>query len=259
MARGQDIEQFAQDWKAWRAGWEQWLVEPHGWLSARSLQWLDATPRRYPGLPGLWSQDHGAVVIEPEGVTMSFDGKSFDSPSRLALVDVPDDQRVRTGELEIGITYRGTYMIVVYDPDAQTRLDFRGVPTFEPNPDWVLTGHYEPYESSNSIKLGSVDPGLSEHTYDSPGLVHFQHDDRAYALQVLRSGRVLNTVFTDGTSGSTTYSAGRSLVISDVGQDGQVQLDAFSDYFPICPVPPTSNRLPFVVEAGEQTPRERTG
>jgi uncharacterized protein (DUF1684 family) len=75
---------------------------------------------------------------------------------------------VTAGELEIGITYRETYMIVVYAPDEPTRLNFRGVPAFEPNPDWVLTGHYEPYESSNLIKLGSVDSGLIEHTYDSP-------------------------------------------------------------------------------------------
>ncbi|GAA1880684.1 DUF1684 domain-containing protein [Streptantibioticus ferralitis] len=270
MGYSRDItgEQFTRDWKAWRAGWEQWLVAPHGWLSARSLCWLDATPRRYPGLPGLWSQDHGEVVIDPEGATMSFGGASFDTVRRLLMVDAPDDQRVAAGELEIGITYRETYMIVVYDPDAPTRLHFRGVPVFEPNPDWVLTGHYEPYESSSLIKLGSVDPGLSEHTYDSPGRVHFQHDHHTYSLQVLRSGGTLNTVFADGTSGVTTYSAGRSLVISDVGEDGRVRLDfnravnlpcAFSDNFPICPVPPPSNRLPFAIEAGEQTPREKTG
>ncbi|MEU1630330.1 DUF1684 domain-containing protein [Streptomyces sp. NPDC020096] len=269
MSYGQDLtpEQFTQDWKAWRAGWEQWLLAPHGWLSARSLHWLDTTPCRYRGLPGLWSQDHGELVIDPEGAKMAFDGESFDTVRRLALADAPDDQRVTVGELEIGITYRRAYMIVVYDPDAPTRRNFRGVPAFEPNPNWVLTGHYEPYASSNSIKLGSVDPELNEHTYDSPGLVHVQHDHHTYTLQVLRSGGMLNTVFADDTSGVTTYSAGRSLMISDVGEDGQVRLDfnravnlpcAFSDNFPICPVPPPGNRLPFAIEAGEQTPREKT-
>jgi uncharacterized protein (DUF1684 family) len=228
-------------------GWmEQWLLAPHGWLLARSLGWLDDTPRRPPGLPGLWSQDHDEVVIDPEGATMSFGGEGFDTVRRLLLADAPDDQRVAAGELEIGITYRGTYMIVAYDSDATTRRNFRGVPVFEPNPDWVLTGHYEPYESFSRIELGSVDPGLSGHTYDSPGLVHVQHDHHTYTLQVLSSGGTLNTVFTDGTSGITTYSAGRSLAISDVGEDGRVRLDfnravnlpcAFSDNFPICPVP----------------------
>ncbi|MER7840659.1 DUF1684 domain-containing protein [Streptomyces sp. NPDC096040] len=239
-----------------------------GWLSARSLYWLDATPRRYPGLPGLWSQEQGEVVIDPEEATTSFGGESFDTVRRLAQADAPDDQRVTAGELEVGITYRDSYMIVVYDPDAPTRRNLSGVPVFEPNPDWVLTGRYEPYESSSPIKLGSVDPELSEHTYDSPGLVHFQHAHHTCTLRVLRSGGTLHTVFADGTSGVTTYSAGRSLVISDVGEDGRVLLDfnravnlpcAFSDNFPICPVPPPGNRLPFAVEAGERTPREKTG
>ena len=144
---------------------------------------------------------------------MSFGGRSFDSVRRLALVDGPDDQRVTTGELEIGITYRENYMIVVYDPATPAHSNFRGVPT------------------------------------------------------LLRSRGTLNTIFTDGTSGVTTYGAGRSLMISEVDENGQVRLDfnqalnlpgAFSDNFPFCPLPPAGNRLPFAVEAGERTPREKT-
>nr|WP_308110340.1 DUF1684 domain-containing protein [Streptomyces sp. ET3-23] len=75
-------------------------------------------------------------------------------------------------------------------------------------------------------------------------------------------------MFADDTSGVTTYGAGRSLEIGEVGKDGQVHLDfnravnlpcAFSDNFPICPVPPPGNRLPFAIKAGERTPREKTG
>jgi uncharacterized protein (DUF1684 family) len=270
MAYGTDLTaaQFTQDWKAWRTGWEQRLLAPHGWLAARSLHWLDTTPRHDPGLPGLWSQDNGELVIDPQGTTMTFAGESFDTERRLALAGAPDDQRVTAGELEIGVTFRGTYMIVVYDPDTPRRQNFRGVPTFEPDPDWVLTGHYEPYASPGSIKLRSVDPELDEHVYDSPGVVHLQHGQRAYALRLLRSGGSLNAVFADGTSGVTTYGAGRSLIISEPDEDGQVRLDfnravnlpcAFSDNFPICPVPPPGNRLPFDIQAGERTPREKAG
>jgi uncharacterized protein (DUF1684 family) len=47
---------------------------------------------------------------------------------------------------------------------------------------------------------------------------------------------------------------------------GEVTLDfnraidlscAFTDNFPICPMPPAGNRLPFAVEAGENIPYER--
>jgi uncharacterized protein len=86
--------------------------------------------------------------------------------------------------------------------------------------DCVLTGRYEPYESSNSIQLGSVGPSLKEHAYDSPGLVRFRYEDHIYTLQVLRSRGTLNAIFTDGTSGATTYGAGRSLMISEVDENG---------------------------------------
>ncbi|MER5784511.1 DUF1684 domain-containing protein [Streptomyces mobaraensis] len=261
-------EHFTRDWTEWRAEWERNLTAPHGWLSARALHWLDDAPRRRPGLPGRWSQDHDAVVVDPEGTEMSFDGETFRSTRRLPLAGGPDDRRVTAGDLEIGITHRGTYLILVYDPDAPARREFRGVPTFAPSPDWVLTGHYEPYESSRTVSLRPVDPNLDEHAHDTPGHVRFTYGGHTHTLQLIRSGGMPIAVFTDGTSGTTTYAAGRSLPITDIGDDGRVRLDfnrtvnlpcAFSDKFPICPVPPPGNRLPFPVEAGERTPREKTG
>jgi hypothetical protein len=50
-------ERFTEDWRIWRAGWEQWLTRPFGWLAAVSVNWLDENPREYAGVPGLWWQD----------------------------------------------------------------------------------------------------------------------------------------------------------------------------------------------------------
>jgi uncharacterized protein (DUF1684 family) len=76
----------------------------------------------------------------------------------------------------------------------------------------------------------------------------------------------LNAVFTDATSGVTTYGACRSLSIPDPDEDGTVVLDfnralnlpcALSNN-PVCPVAPPENRLPFAVEAGEKIPHEQS-
>jgi hypothetical protein len=70
-------------------------------------------------------------------------------------------------------------------------------------------------------------------------------------------------MFTDATSGTTTYPGGRSLAIDAPGVDGTVTLDfnrasnlpcAFTDYA-TCPVAPADNRLAVAVEAGEKDPR----
>ncbi len=75
----------------------------------------------------------------------------------------------------------------------------------------------------------------------------------------------LSVLFTDQTSGKTTYAANRSLTIAAPGPDGTVSLDfnravnlpcAYTD-LATCPLPPAENRLPVPVEAGEKTPTER--
>jgi hypothetical protein len=42
-------ELFAGEWRNWRAGWEQWLTRPFGWLAAVSVNWLDENPRNMLG------------------------------------------------------------------------------------------------------------------------------------------------------------------------------------------------------------------
>ena len=69
-------------------------------------------------------------------------------------------------------------------------------------------------------------------------------------------------LFTDATSGVTTYAANRSLTTAAPDADGGVLLDfnratnlpcAYTD-LATCPLPPAENRLPVAIQAGEQTP-----
>lgn len=255
-------QEFTRAWQEWRAGWEQWINRPLGWLAATSHEWLDDTPRNPAGLPGLWWQHGDAIHIDPQGTPMAFDGETFTAERRFALAGAPDDLRVTVGDVEVGLTYRGAYLIVTYDPGSPARRDFDGVPVHEPSPRWVIPGRLERYDAPTSVTLDSV--GWDAHRHDSPGLVRFAYAGGEHTLQVIGSHGMLLTVFTDATSGVTTYGAGRSLNVSDPDTDGKVVLDfnravnlpcAFSEHFPICPVAPPVNRLPFAIEAGEKTPR----
>ena len=77
-------------------------------------------------------------------------------------------------------------------------------------------------------------------------------------------GIASHILFTDATSGVTTYPANRSLQVPAPGADGTVILDfnratnlpcAYTD-FATCPLPPAGNHLPVAVTAGEQIPGE---
>jgi uncharacterized protein (DUF1684 family) len=72
-------------------------------------------------------------------------------------------------------------------------------------------------------------------------------------------------LFTDATSGVTTYPANRSLQLPSPTADGTVVLDfnraanlpcAYTD-LATCPLPPAENRLPVAVDAGDKIPYER--
>lgn len=254
---------YRTEWQAWRAGWEQWLTMPHNWLSAVAVHWLGETPSRYDGAPGLWWQDGETVMVDPDGTTMTFDGVEFTDVRGFRLAGGPDDQRVNAGDIEVGITYRGGYHINVYDPSAPARAAFDGVPVYEPDLDWIVTGRFEAFDADQALDLDTV--GWQSHGYVSPGVVHFEHDGVAYQLQVIVAAGRRTSVFADATNGEETYPAGRSLDVPEPGPDGTVTLDfnralnlpcAFGDYFPICPTPPAGNRYPFRVEAGEKTPRK---
>ncbi|MFC6880758.1 MULTISPECIES: DUF1684 domain-containing protein [Actinomadura] len=251
---------FEQEWREWRAGWEQFLTQPFGWLAVTSTTWVEPEPGHYPGLPGLWWQEGDELHIDPQGLAMSYGGESFTTVRALNLSDAPDDVRITARDLQIGVTYRDQYLLVVYDPRALARTGFRGVPTYAPDPRWVLEGRFEAHGAAKTVSLDSV--GTDSHTYASPGIVRFAHAGQEHTLVLTSSANGMATVFSDTTSGDTTYGAGRSLTIPKPDRNGTVVLDfnralnlpcAFNDV-PVCPVAPPQNRLPFAVEAGEKTP-----
>ena len=260
-------EQFVQQWQDWKTDREQDLANPYGWLALVSLDWLPDVPTRYPGLPGVWWQDRDAAYLDPQGAEMSYEGAPVTEVQRFELVNSGLGTRVAAGDLEIEIARRSGYLIRVHDPKAPVLQAFRGVPAYQPNPDWVISGTYEPFEQPRPTTVGAVVPGLS-HVYTAPGLVRFEHDGAEHTLTAFNGkGRpgTLSILFTDATSGVTTYPANRSLAVPSPAEDGTVVLDfnravnlpcAFTD-FATCPLPPEGNHLPFAVEAGEQLPYER--
>jgi uncharacterized protein (DUF1684 family) len=122
-----------------------------------------------------------------------------------------------------------------------------------------------PFDAPRPTTVGAAVDGL-EHVYDAPGRIEFELDGQPFALTAFpgHGPGELMVLFTDATSGVTTYAANRSLRVTP-DADGAVVLDfnratnlpcAYTD-LATCPLPPAENRLPIAVEAGEQTPSER--
>ena len=263
-----DRDVFARAWADWHRKHEARLADPHGFLAVTALHWLTGAPQRFDGEPGAWSTgpDGVEVVLDPvEELTL--DGVPLAGRYSFGVVPERGGVLATYGDTVLEIAKRGGHDILrPRHPDNPLRARFRGTPAYEPDPRWVVPGRYVPFDEPRPTTVGAAVDGLL-HVYDAPGRVEFELDGQPLALTAFpgKEPGSLMVLFTDATSGVTTYAAHRSLSLGVPDPDGSVTLDftraanlpcAYTD-LATCPLPPAENRLPVAVEAGERIPYER--
>jgi uncharacterized protein len=190
--------------------------------------------------------------------------ESIDGTERLEPVEGAPGLLVEDGDRRIEVIRRtGSVALRVHDPKSPHLLAYHGIPAYPPSERWCVTGKFTPYEESKVVTTGAVVEGL-EHHHKAVGVIDFELDGVTWQLVAFgRPDGALHVLFTDATSGVTTYPACRSLSIDGPDAGGTVALDfnraanlpcSFTD-FATCPVAPPENRLAIAVEAGEKNPR----
>lgn len=261
---------FTEEWERWHHAKEEALAAPHGFLAITSLRRPGPLPERYDDAPGRWSAADGRVVVElDEGEELTVDGAAVRGRYDFGVIGERDGVYAGFGDALVEVAKRGGRDILrPRHPANPLRTGFTGTPAYAPDPRWVRDGRFVPHDVPRRVTVGAAVEGL-EHVYDSPGRVEFEVAGATYRLTVFNGSRPggLTALFTDATSGVTTYAANRSLQIGPPDAGGRVSLDfnraanlpcAYTD-LATCPLPPAGNRLPFAVEAGEKIPRERAG
>jgi uncharacterized protein (DUF1684 family) len=257
-----DRETFAVEWTRWRRDHEAKLADPYGFLAVTGLHWLTAEPQRFDDAPGAWSATADGVTVTLEDTEdLIVDGNPVHGTHHFAPIAERGSRNARSGDAVIEVARRGGYDIVrPRHPEHPLRTSFHGISAYPPDPRWAVTARYLPYRQPRDITVGSVVDGL-KHVYQAPGMVEFTLDGYSLRLTAFNGAAPgsLHILFTDATSGLTTYQACRSLSVAAPGQDGTVTLDfnravnlpcAYTE-FATCPLPPSENRLPVAVEAGE--------
>jgi uncharacterized protein (DUF1684 family) len=263
----QAASDFAADWELWHQRHQDRLNAPDGFLAITSINWLDETPARFADAPGEWSTDDSGVTVRlGPGEELTLKGARI--TGRHSFGRIPERGGVFPADADgvYEVARRGGNDILrPRHPDAPLRSAFHGTPAYAPDPRWVVTGRYRPFDQPADVTVGSVVEGL-QHVYAAPGLVEFEVDGQPLTLTAFNgySPGTLSILFTDATSGVTTYAANRSLQVAAPDADGTLTLDfnraanlpcAYTA-FATCPLPPAGNRLPVAVEAGEQIPYE---
>jgi uncharacterized protein (DUF1684 family) len=268
-----DASAFAQAWGDWHAAHERQRADPHGFLAVTHLHWLEASPTRLDGVPGAWSVEDDVVrIVLGARESILRDGQELNPDGTGATVFLgPIAERgglnLASGETVIEVAKRGgSYVVRPRHPGHSLLASYRGTPTYAPNPEYSISGIFIAFEQPRITTVGAAVEGI-QHVYEAPGEFQFRLGGKDLVLTAFNghtAGSFL-VLFTDATSGTTTYAANRSLGVAAPGPDGTVTLDfnravnlpcAYTD-FATCPLPPAENRLPVAVEAGERIPYER--
>ncbi|MFB7720877.1 DUF1684 domain-containing protein [Nocardia sp. NPDC056100] len=270
------VTEFEQQWATWQSERDAWARQPLGWLSLTGLHWLGNADETVPGLPGRWRADAENVYVTAESDTvdpagegvatpLTRDGAVLSGSTVLTPGEGAPGLEVRHGDRLIEVIRRsGQFALRVHDPAAPSLAAFTAIPAYAPDPRWVVTGRFTPFEVARVVTTGAVVAGL-EHHHVATGTVTFELDGTEHTLVVFgnqTSG--LHLLFTDGTSGVTTYGGARRLDLPRPAADDTLTIDfnrtanlpcAFTDYA-TCPVAPPENRLRVEITAGEQDPRK---
>jgi uncharacterized protein len=258
-------EAFASEWRHWHDDHERRRADPHGFLAITSLNWLTPEPRRFDDAPGAWSADESGVTVAlGPGEELTLDGTVIRGTHSFGRIPERGGvfTRDRAGAYEVA-RRGGNDILRPRRPDSPVLAKYEGTQAYEPDPRWVVRARYVPFETPRDTTVGSVVEGL-RHVYAAPGVLEFTLDGNAFTLTAFngKAPGSLLVLFTDATSGVTTYAANRSLAIDPPDETGNVAIDfnravnlpcAYTT-FATCPLPPAGNHLSVAVQAGEKTP-----
>jgi uncharacterized protein (DUF1684 family) len=265
--------EFAAAWSEWHAAHERRRADPHGFLAVTHLHWLGAEPARLDGVPGTWKVENDAVrLVLATGESLRQDGRELNPDGgSVTVVFGPiaerDGLNLTAGDTVVELAKRGgEYIVRPRHPENPLLKEHQGTPAYAPDPAFAVEGTFVPFAEPRATTVGAAMEGI-QHVYEAPGEIRFRLRDSDLVLTAFNGHTPgsLSVLFTDQTSGRTTYAANRSLTVAAPGTDGRVSLDfnravnlpcAYTD-LATCPLPPAENRLPVAIEAGEKIPYER--
>jgi uncharacterized protein (DUF1684 family) len=267
-------------WQRFRANRDKALATRHGWLTITSFQWLEDSPAAVDLAPGLWSTDGttaALTAVPSDGLTLVETGDAVDGTITAVLADEESLMWVQFGgpsgdRTVVELAMRGgRYAIRTRDAESPVFTEFDGVPTYPYNPDWEVTGRFEPYAEPVDVPISTANP-LVDGIHRTVGEVVFRlpgspHEFRLQAEEEKLGA--LTVTFHDETNGAappgmTAEWRKVSTPRPRPNPDGTftVVLDfnrainypsAFTPYG-TCPMPVRNNSLDVRVEAGEKQP-----
>lgn len=280
MPLPENYEENHQDWLDYRINA---LTDTTDWLRLQNLLWFEEGENTFGSGPnqdirfpegsiaesaGVFILDNGEVtMIVNEGVVIRHKGEPVDT---LKMVGEGVTERIHAkhGALTWFIDSRGEQRgVKVFSMDTPKADQFDGFPAYPLQQEWYHRAKFVPHAEETYIEIVNV-LGEVVDKY-SPGRIEFVIDNQRYSMDAFESSSGLFLMFSDNTSMTETYQAGRYMIIDRPANDeeGYVTLDFNKAYnppcafnpFTTCQLPPSQNRLDVAITAGEKRPVEWDG
>jgi uncharacterized protein (DUF1684 family) len=267
---------YVDEVKKWHENRIKSLKREDGWLSLSGLFWLKEGENSFGTAPSndiVFPEDKapefiGWFVLENEQVSVKIksDVQIFhnDAPVTEMLLqsDGEGEPTVLTfGSLKWHVIKRDDkFGIRLKDIKNPNRDTFEGIEQYPVSPEWRIKAKFLPYDPPKKIILPTILGTVTEES--SPGALEFKINDQIYRLDPVGDieDEQLFVLFADQTNGIETYGAGRYLLVKKPDEEGTAYIDfnkaynppcAFTEYA-TCPFPPSQNKLPVKITAGEK-------
>ncbi len=248
------------------------VAQPQGSLALVTTQWIDSAQTIW-GVPGSWAPlptgESGLKLTAEASATIVVDGALVDGDVIVRGKDAPAPSSIVFSDTVSGFVIasdEGSYALRVWDAKSEAIREFGSISAFDYDPGWVVTGTFTELPDGTTLGFEHLKDDGKTRDLPIPGEITFVKNGIDYNLAAFKSGRALQLVFSDSTSGQSTYSVGRFLFVAPQS-DGTITLDfnrailppcAFSYAFN-CPMPPKQNRFTVPVEAGEKQVLKKDG
>jgi uncharacterized protein (DUF1684 family) len=248
------------------------VVQPKGSLALVNTQWIDSEQTIW-GVPGTWAPlptgQSGLKLTAEASDNIVVDGVLVDGEVVVRGKDSDDPSEVVFSETLSGFVIpseQGNFALRVWDANSEGIQEFGSIDSFDYNPEWVVNATFTELPAGTTVGFEYLKDDGATRDLPIPGEVTFHKDGVDYNLAAFKAGRALQLVFSDATSGESTYSVGRFLFVAP-NPDGSITLDfnravlppcAFSYAFN-CPMPPKQNRFGVSIEAGEKQVLKKDG
>lgn len=276
LAQSIIIPDYVKEIQEWHKKRIASLTRQDGWLSLTGLYWLKNGENKFgsdtsndivfptgkaPDYIGFFTLKNDQVSINIKSdISVLYQGQPIQS-LKLKSDAEGEPSVLSLGSLKWFIIKRGDQFAVrLRDSENSTLKNFKGIETFPVDTTWCVKAKFEPYDIPKEIPIPTV---LGTTTIEKcPGTLVFSIHDQIYRLDPLADdlNQPLFLIFADQTNGDKTYGGGRFLIVDKPDKNGLTLIDFNKAYNPpcaftkyaTCPLPPSQNRLPIYITAGEK-------